>query len=187
MSNKIATNEGEAVFEAQDVYRELLLGCGPDRRKRLKPEFAKEQWTNLVTLDINEAFNPDVVHDLNELPWPFQDDEFDEIHAYEVLEHFGQQGDFRSFFAHFEEMWRILKPGGHLMASTPSWDGVWAWSDPGHTRIISEGTIHFLNQDHYGQSDNPMTDYRFCYKGDFECIGMQSRGDQFWFVLKAKK
>lgn len=179
----------EADFKPQHGYKELLLGCGHNRKKRLKPEFAKENWQNLITLDINPSTNPDVVWDLNDLPWPFEDDQFDEIHAYEVLEHFGQQGDWKAFFAHFEEIWRILKPGGHLMASTPAWDKVWAWSDPGHTRVISEGTLTFLAQEAYETADDktPLTDYRNYYKGDFECLGLQEEAASLYFVLEAKK
>jgi SAM-dependent methyltransferase len=179
----------EADFKPQGGYKELLLGCGTSRVKRLKPEFATEAWQNLITLDMNPAVRPDVVHDLNRTPWPFQDNQFDEVHAYEVLEHLGQQGDYRSFFAHFEVIWRILKPGGYLLASTPSWDGIWAWSDPGHTRIISEGSLVFLDRERYATKDgaNPMTDYRFCYRGDFTLEGMRTQNDSLYFVLKARK
>lgn len=177
----------EADFKPQGGYKELLLGCGHNRKKRLKPEFAKENWQNLITLDINPGANADVVHDLNVLPWPFDDEQFDEIHAYEVLEHLGTQGDYKTFFAHFEEIHRLLKPGGYLLASTPAWDGVWAWGDPGHTRIISEGTLTFLNQDNYDDSGNsPLTDYRNIYRGDFEVVGSQEQSGSFFFVLRKK-
>lgn len=178
----------EADFKPQGGYKELLLGCGHSRKKRLKPEFAKEDWQNLITLDINPMTHADVIHDLAVTPWPFEDNQFDEIHAYEVLEHFGQQGDWEAFFAHFYEIWRLLKPGGHLMASTPCWDKVWAWGDPGHTRIISEGTLAFLDQQNYlTDGTTPMTDYRDFWKGDFECIGLQEQNDSMYFVLKARK
>jgi len=176
-------------FKPQHGYKELMLGCGDLRKKRLKPEDAEEEWQNLITLDMNPAVNPDVVHDLNVLPWPFDDDQFDEIHAYEVLEHLGAQGDYQSFFDHFNEIHRILKPGGYLLASTPTWDGMWAWSDPGHKRVISEGSLVFLSQENYEQKEknSTMTDYRFCYKGDFSLEGIKEANDSLYFVLKAKK
>jgi SAM-dependent methyltransferase len=179
----------EANFIPQNGYKELLIGCGHSRVKRLKPADGDEQWANLVTLDFNPAVNPDVVWDLNKTPWPFDDNQFDEIHAYEVLEHLGHQGDYKSFFAHFEEVWRILKPGGYLFGSTPAWDGLWAWSDPGHTRIISEGSLMFLDQQNYEKRDekSPMTDYRFCYRGDLTLEGMQEQADSLYFAMKARK
>lgn len=179
----------EADFKPQDGYKELLLGCGHSRKKRLTPEGGSDQWENLITLDMSPGCHPDIVWDLNKTPWPFEDDQFNEVHAYEVLEHLGSQGDYRSFFAHFEEIWRILKPDGYLFGSTPAWDKMWAWSDPGHTRVISEGSLLFLDQQNYEQSPdkNPMTDYRFCYSGDFVLEGLQEAGESMYFALKARK
>src|SRR3546814_6014455 len=74
---------------------------------------------------------------------------FDEVHAYEVLEHLGSQGDFRSFFAHFGEIYRALKDGGILFATVPAWDSVWAWADPSHRRVIAPETLVFLDQTQY--------------------------------------
>ena len=177
----------EADFKPQGGYKELMLGCGQLRKKRLKPEGGADEWQNLITLDINPSHNPDVVFDLNQTPWPFQDNQFDEIHAYEVLEHLGQQGDFESFFAHFQEIWRILKPGGYLLASTPAWHKMWAWSDPGHRRVISEGSLLFLDQSKYGEDNNPMTDYRFCYGGNLKLLGCREVSDSLYFTMKAVK
>jgi SAM-dependent methyltransferase len=185
MSNQINVAMGEVNFFPEG-YRELLIGCGADRRKLLAQE-GDSGWHNLTTLDFNETVNPDVVWDLNELPLPFQDEEFDEIHAYEVLEHIGRQGDFITFFRQFEEFHRILKPGGHFFASVPCWDSIHAWGDPGHTRIINAGTLAFLERKNYGTEGSPMTDYRSVYKADFEVVGGQEKSERFFFVLKAIK
>lgn len=169
---------------------ELLLGCGNDRRKKVTiNNVMKAEWDELVTLDIDPACKPDVVHDLNVFPYPFGDNSFGEIHAYEVLEHCGRQGDFRFFFRQFEEFWRILKPGGLFVATVPLWDSKWAWGDPGHTRIINDGSLVFLSQKEYELQigKTAMTDYRHCYKADFEIVAINEKGDTFAFVLKATK
>ncbi len=117
--------------------RELMIGCG-NRRGRILQVDGHDTWNELVTLDVDPACHPDHVHDLNELPLPFPDEDFDEIHAYEVLEHVGRQGDFRFFFAQFADFWRVLRPDGALMGSCPALRSAWLWGDPGHTRVITQ-------------------------------------------------
>lgn len=167
---------------------ELLLGCGADRRKKIKFPESPEAWTELVTADIDPACSPDIVLDLNQLPYPWADNHFDEVHAYEVLEHCGAQGDWRFFFAQFDELWRILKPGGYLVATTPMWDSPWAWGDPGHRRIISRESLIFLDRDEYAQvGKTAMTDYRAHFKCNFRLMGVTEENDTFGFVLRAIK
>lgn len=142
-----------------------------------------------MTLDFNEDHEPDVVHDLEIFPYPFKHNAFEEIHAYEVLEHTGQQGDFRFFFKQFEEFYRILVPGGKLYGSVPAWNSVWAWGDPSHRRVLSHGSLIFLSQEEYKKQvgKTAMSDFRFCYQGNFETVFQEYKGENFWFILKAIK
>lgn len=149
----------------------------------------REEWEKLVTLDNVASHHPDVIWDLNEYPWPFPDDEFDEVHAYEVLEHLGQQGDAPSFFATFSEIWRILRPRGKLMATCPAPGSPWVWGDPSHTRQISPQSLVFLSQKAYEEQVGvtPMSDFRSIYSADFEVVWQDVRADTFGFVLRALK
>lgn len=168
---------------------DLLIGCGNSRQKRIVVKGRPESFQELVTLDSDPFCKPTHLHDLNDLPLPFPSNTFDEIHAYEVLEHVGRQGDYRSFFGLFQELWRILKPGGLLCATTPAWNSIWAWSDPGHTRIISHGSLVFLSQAEYERQvgKTPMTDYRGTYGGNFSILSATQSEHTFQFVLKAIK
>lgn len=167
---------------------ELLLGCGNNREKKITINGYPSEWCELVTLDWDEGVNPDVVHDLTKCPFPFDDNTFDEVHAYEVLEHCGQQGDWRLFFNQFEEIWRILKPDGVFYGSVPMWDSIWAWGDPGHTRLITEASLVFLDQSEYEQvGRTAMTDYRRWYKGNLQRMAVQEQNGNMGFVLKAIK
>ena len=167
---------------------ELLIGCGNTRKKQLSLPDKGHEWQDLVTLDMDPDCKPDVEWDLNHIPYPFEDNTFEEIHAYEVLEHYGQQGDWKAFFAHFSEFHRILKPGGMFFGVVPTWDSAWAWGDPGHTRVINTGTLSFLQQEIYERDigDSAMTDYRHSYKVDFEVEGAQETNGRLCFVLVAK-
>lgn len=170
------------------MKRELLLGAGANHSKQMffPPH---DQWENLTTLDWNPDVKPDVLWNLENLPLPFEDSSFDEIHCYEVLEHLGTQGDFKFFFAQFEDIWRVLKPQGLFIASVPRWDSEWAWGDPSHKRVITPGTLSFLSQAEYRKQCGvtQMTDFRYCYKADFEVANCQQSGESMAFVLRAKK
>ena len=166
---------------------ELLAGSGSNRAKRMWLD--KPEWSELVTLDISPDHKPHVVWDLNVRPLPFDDDTFDECHAYEVVEHLGQQGDYRSFFAEWSEWWRILKPGGLFFGMSPHWSSKWCWMDPGHTRAYGPELLVFLSQAEYANQVGltPMSDYRFVYKADFDIMSSDVSEGAFRFALKAVK
>lgn len=167
--------------------RALLIGAGNDRRRKVSWGDS-QAWDELVTLDIDPSTKPDVVHDLDVMPYPFADESFDEIHAYEVLEHTGTQGDWRFFLDQFAEFYRILKPGGFFVATVPMWDSPWAWGDPGHRRVITKGSLIFLDRSEYDQiGKTAMTDYRPWLRCDFEPIALKEDADMFGFVLQARK
>jgi SAM-dependent methyltransferase len=81
--------------------KKLNLGCG---------EHKKEGFINLDWSPLNA---PDVVHDLNALPYPFADNSIDEVEAFHVLEHLDKP------FAIMKELHRILKPEGVLHIKVP--------------------------------------------------------------------
>lgn len=168
---------------------ELLIGCGNRRIKDLYVP-GRQEWTELVTLDHMPDCGADVYHDLDVLPYPFGDDKFDEIHAYDVLEHCGRQGDWRFFFAQWSEFHRILKPGGLFMGICPKPDSPWAWGDPSHTRIVSRECLTFLSQEEYARQvgQTAMSDFRSVYKADFRIKWSGEAGDgRHGFVLQAIK
>ena len=102
------------------------MGCGSNSEKKICLDSV--EWHDLTRLDNNPAHNPDVLWDLTVHPLPFGDETFDEIHAYQVLEHLANQGDYEFFFKEFTEYARILKPNGLFCASVPV--GKWVWGDP---------------------------------------------------------
>jgi len=72
----------------------------------------------------------DTAHDLNKLPWPWEDEGFTEIVANSVFEHLDID-----LVAAVNECWRILKPGGRLHIKLPNAeDVIGCWGDPTHRR-----------------------------------------------------
>ncbi len=86
---------------SERTIQKLNLGSGA-----LKKE-------GFINVDWQKATNPDVVHDLNVLPYPFPDGCFEYIEASHVLEHLD-----RPFFV-MKELHRILKPTGRLLIKVP--------------------------------------------------------------------
>jgi hypothetical protein len=176
----------------------LILGGGTTTTKRLDfmslTFYTEKNYepADITTVDVNSACSPTFVHDLNKWPWPvnepYEKHEFDEVHAYEILEHLGKQGDIASFFETFREIWRALKPDGLLFASCPSFKSLWAWGDPGHTRIINAGSLVFLCKSEYAKQlgKTSMTDYRHLLMGDWKIVNQKDDGESFRFVMKAK-
>jgi SAM-dependent methyltransferase len=170
------------------------------------------RWQNVVTVDFNPDCEPDLLIDLSRTIWSLDPpavrrsipeiledldggdlqlraDTFDEIHAYEVFEHIGRSGDYETFFAQFDEIWRMLKPGGFFCATVPSRFSIWAWGDPGHTRIINPATLIFLHRPHYSNAlgNTPSSDYRSVFSGDFNILLTSDDEETFSFILQAVK
>ena len=175
----------------------LLLGCGNSHDKRVQfpagdwGEGSQEPSFDHADLHLHD-FDPEICerygalnHDLNVFPYPWPSEMFDEIHAYEVLEHTGSQGDGEFFFAQFNELWRITKPGGYLVISVPMWDAEVAWAVPDHKRVLPPGAFGFLTKEYYEDIGKPgYGDYRHLLK---ECywtaIGKQEGEEQLNVVL----
>lgn len=83
------------------------LGCGP------RPE------PGYINVDISKrdgggsARGPDVIHDLNQIPWPFETSSVDEVRAFHILEHLINPLDAAT------EICRILRPGGVFKLQVP--------------------------------------------------------------------
>jgi SAM-dependent methyltransferase len=92
----------------------LNLGCG---------EFRKEGYLNL---DISPVVKPDLIHDLNKFPYPFQDSQFDLIEADHVLEHLENP------FLVMKELHRITKNKGWVIIRVPHFSR--GFTHPEHKR-----------------------------------------------------
>lgn len=93
-----------------------------------------------VNLDFTNYEGIDMVHDLNKLPLPFEDEEFNEIMAYSILEHV-------SYVPLMEELRRILKPSGLIKIKVPHFTYVEAYADPTHINRFSYLTFFYFTKE----------------------------------------
>lgn len=82
----------------------------------------------------------DVVWDLNNLPWPWEDNSFDLIVSCAVFEHLRN-----NLIETVNECWRILRPGGVLYMKLPYWQSDNAFRDPTHYWQFSPGTCDIFD------------------------------------------
>jgi 2-polyprenyl-3-methyl-5-hydroxy-6-metoxy-1,4-benzoquinol methylase len=104
----------------------LELGCG------------SEKMPGAIGVDINPQSAADVIHDLDQFPYPFADSEFDRIICREVLEHVN------NFVRTLEEIWRLGKPGARVEISGPFMSSVNFFSDPTHKRAFTSRSFDYF-------------------------------------------
>lgn len=78
-----------------------------------------------ITLDIDPRHKPDVVHDLNKIPWPFKDNQFQTIICHHVFEHLN------SIDGPMEELHRICMKDGEIYIEVP-YHTSWCANVPEH-------------------------------------------------------
>jgi hypothetical protein len=107
----------------------LNLGCGVNPVDRF------------VNLDLRSLPGVDVVHDMEEFPWPFPDDCCITITASHVFEHI------KPWFTvdWMNEIWRITKVGGQLAISAPYGVNHRYVQDPTHCNPINEYTWQYFD------------------------------------------
>ena len=114
------------------AYTVINLGCGKTRIP--------------VSIGVDKVkIEPfvDVVHDLGDLPYPFENGYANEIHMYHVLEHLDAPVEI------LKEIHRILKPGGKLHLRVPHFSSMGAFTDITHKRPFSYFSFDCFEKDHY--------------------------------------
>jgi SAM-dependent methyltransferase len=84
------------------------------------------------TMDISPVYSPDFQHDLTQFPWPFEDESFDEVRAFHVLEHIERQ----HLIAVMNEMHRLVTPDGIANIEVPVFPFWTAIADPTHVSFF---------------------------------------------------
>ena len=108
------------------------LGCG------------KNKHPGAIGVDNVKLDAVDVVHDLLEFPYPFEEASVDGIVISHVLEHFSLE-DIAKIL---NEAGRILAKGGKIIISLPHVFSVGAWDDLGHKTHFTYESMYFFTRKH---------------------------------------
>jgi len=115
----------------------LDIGCG----KNKQPGF--------VGIDYRDWGDVDIVHDLEETPWPLPDNCVMTAVASHVLEHINpHKGVFLNVM---DEIWRIVQPDGQFAFVVPYAGSPGYWQDPTHINGITEATMLYFDPDPEGR------------------------------------
>ncbi len=109
-----ATGQTESASSPDVAKRVLDVGCGWNKTP------------GAIGIDANPKAHADVIHDLGVLPYPFANDEFDEIVCRHVAEHVPD------VMAFVTELFRITRPGGRIKITTPHYSNPDWPTDPTH-------------------------------------------------------
>ena len=103
--------------------------------KKLNLGSGDKRIPGFLNVDKFDTFKPDIVHDLEKFPYPFLDNEIEEIKLIHVLEHIGQTPDI--FINIMKELYRIScdQANIHISVPHPRHDDFLA--DPTHVRPIT--------------------------------------------------
>jgi SAM-dependent methyltransferase len=111
----------------------LDLGCGANCQD------------DFIGMDRRDLPGVDIIHDIEEFPWPINTDSVKIILCSHLLEHL----DPRHNVDFFNECHRILAPGGMLCVAVPYANSVGAYQDPTHTRPgFNEHTWSYFDPRH---------------------------------------
>jgi SAM-dependent methyltransferase len=135
---QIYTKDGitkDNIFKEKNVVH---LGCGASKLK------------GAIGIDMLNFPSVDIIHNLNNVPWPFDSGSVDVFFAHSIVEHLD------SVVSFLNEIWRIGKPGARVIISVPYFRSVDSFSDPTHRHFFTSRSM-----DYFLTGDNGLSRYRY--------------------------
>ncbi len=132
--------KGKRVLESTLTMEKRILDMGCGRNKH----------PGAVGMDRVNLPEVDLVHNLNQIPYPIKDNFFDEVYATHVIEHMD------SVLAVMEEIHRICRPHARVTLITPHHTDSISWQDPTHQWHLNSYSFNYFepsyHTNHYTQA-----------------------------------
>lgn len=139
----------------------MNLGCGADRM------------AGAVNVDVANLPSVDVVHNLDDVPWPLPSARFERIVATDVIEHVCDP------VAFLEECWRVASEDGVVLIQTVEGGSYNHYTDPTHRRGFTlESFDYFDPTTFYGEK------FRHYSIGKWHIEHKSAGGGNLTFVLR---
>jgi len=108
----------------------LDIGCGTSKKE------------GFIGVDILNLPGVDIVHDLNKLPYPFENNSIDEIWMDQVLEHLINPIEV------VNELYRISRNGTKITVGVPYFRSFYATIDPTHRNFLGVQWFNYFDPSH---------------------------------------
>ena len=138
------------------MINKLNIGCGKD----IKIDY--------INLDSANLPGVNIVHNLNNYPYPFKDNVFTEVNASMIIEHL------TDWNKAMEEIWRICSNGAKIYIRVPFFPSYYAVTDPTHKAVFTYYTFDYYEPGH------PLGEYYF--KAKFKVIKKYIRYSETTFL-----
>lgn len=154
----------------------LNLGCG------------SRKLDGFVNVDGAPHCAPDLLLDLETLPWPFDSSSVEEIVLSHVLEHLGQAP--KLYLSIIQELYRVSRPGALVRITVPHPRHDDYLSDPTHVRPITVQGLELFSKrknrewQAKGQSATPLG---LMLDVDFEVVSADAQPEEPWLTRLRKR
>ncbi len=105
----------------------LDVGCGT---RKAEP--------NAIGIDIHPRSAADIKWDLDQFPWPLEDNQFDRVHLLHIIEHV------RDVTRTMAEVYRVARNGADVFVVTPHFSSHNSYTDPTHVRHLAARSFQYF-------------------------------------------
>lgn len=139
-------------------FKRLDLACGKNKKE------------GFIGVDRELVDGVDIVYDLTQYPWPFEDNSIYEVNCSHYVEHVVDLIKF------MDELYRIMEPLGIVTIACPYFTSERAWQDPTHVRAITMKTFYYFDREWV---KNIKMDH-YMGEANFEVVAVTPMVNQDW-------